>query len=131
MRLLNTSTLEICEFLEVPPYAIVSHTWAEEEVIFPEMEGDREAAKSKMGYRKIEACCKQAAMDNLEYVWIDTCCIDKRNSTELAEALNAMFRWYQRAQVCYVYLTDVESSDDHTADDGQFARCRWFTRGWV
>ncbi len=37
MRLLSSTTLEIREFLSdqnTPPYAILSHTWGEEEVTF-------------------------------------------------------------------------------------------------
>jgi hypothetical protein len=109
----------------VPPYAILSHTWGEddEEVTFQDLtEG---VGKSKAGYGKIRFCGKQAARDGLQYVWIDTCCIDKSNSTELAEALNSMFRWYCDAAQCYVYLSDV------SACGSAFRNSRWFTRGWT
>jgi hypothetical protein len=109
----------------IPPYAILSHTWGEddEEVTFQDLtEG---VGKSKAGYGKIRFCGKQAARDGLQYVWIDTCCIDKSNSTELAEALNSMFRWYCDAVQCYVYLSDV------SACGSAFRNSRWFTRGWT
>jgi hypothetical protein len=54
------------------------------------------------------------------------CCIDKGSSAELSEAINSMFRWYERAVVCYVYLSDIhstEASDINTA--------KWFRRGWT
>ena len=38
-----------------------------------------------------------------------------------------MYRWYQNATVCYVYLSDV-ASHDRTEE---FASSRWFTRGWT
>jgi hypothetical protein len=63
-----------------PPYAILSHTWGEDdqEVTFQDlMQG---VGKSKAGYEKIRFCRKQAATNGLQYVWIDTCCIDKSNS---------------------------------------------------
>jgi hypothetical protein len=95
------------------------------------MEAGGVAAKHKAGYGKFQASCKQAAKDGFQYIWIDTCCIDKRNSTELPKPINAMFRWYQRAEVCYVYLPDVKGVDDSKAQDEAFARCKWFTRGWT
>ena len=61
----------------------------------------------KPGYEKIRFCGEQAARDKWQYFWIDTCCIDKSNSTELQEAINSKFRWYRNAAKCYVYLADV------------------------
>jgi hypothetical protein len=107
-----------------PAYAILSHTWGddEEEVTFQELlEGSGE---SKPGYRKIRSCGEQAASDGLQYFWADTCCIDKTNSVELSEAINSMFRWYQDADACYVYLSDVDTSRD-------LDQSRWFRRGWT
>src|SRR5271170_1469462 len=90
----------------IPPYAILSHTWKEgQEVTFKDlMDG---TGKSKAGYDKIRFCGQQAKRDGLQYFWVDTCCIDKSNSVELQEAINSMFRWYQKAAKCYVYLSDV------------------------
>ncbi|PVH96207.1 hypothetical protein DM02DRAFT_570024, partial [Periconia macrospinosa] len=92
---------------EIPRYAILSHTWgpATEEVNFKDMT-DGTGIK-KPGYDKIRFCGEQAKRDGLHYFWVDTCCIDKSNSTELSEAINSMFRWYQAAAKCYVYLADV------------------------
>jgi len=64
--------------------------------------------------------------------WIDTCCIDKTSSAELSEAINSMFSWYQKSQVCYAYLSDVSSSaNDHYKAKSEFRRSNWFTRGWT
>jgi len=77
MRLLNTSTLEMTEFLadnNIPRYAILSHTWGTEEVTFRDMYLERaDNVKRKRGYAKIEYCCQQAVRDDLEWAWIDTC----------------------------------------------------------
>lgn len=124
MRLLNTDTLKLEFFLEdIPPYVILSHTWGKEEVTFDDI--DKLYAKEMTGYYKIEQCCRQAALDGFEWVWIDTCSIDKRSSSELQEAINSMYQWYWDAQICYAYLEDV------SADDGTFSKSRWFTRGWT
>ncbi|KFA49204.1 hypothetical protein S40293_07199 [Stachybotrys chartarum IBT 40293] len=119
-----------------PEYAILSHTWgsAKEEVSFQDMQY-LAAAKKKAGFEKIAFTCRQARANGLEYVWIDTCCIDKRSSAELSEAINSMFRWYKLAKVCYVYLADVsQASKDglgQQASVDEFSQSRWFTRGWT
>jgi hypothetical protein len=133
MRLLHSTLLKLVEFMErdLPPYAILSHTWEMQEVSFQEMQCD--GAKSRKGYSKIEGCCKVAAASGFEYVWVDTCCIDKTSSAELSEAINSMFSWYQRADVCYVYLSDYlfPSRKDNSLDEEGFKNSRWFTRGWT
>ena len=137
MRLLHSKddgTISLTDDIieDIPAYAILSHTWGRdyEEVTFNDIQDDPEQARSKAGYHKIEFCGKQAASDNLEYFWVDTCCIDKSNNAELAEAINSMFRWYHNATKCYVYLADVSMSSQ---DDGDQAlqKSRWFTRGWT
>lgn len=128
MRLLNSKTLEIEEFYgdDTPKYAILSHRWLDGEVSLKDM--DNGAAKAKAGYNKIKLCCEQAAKDGIGYAWVDTCCIDKTSSAELSEAINCMYNWYEGAQICYVYLSDVHSKD---ASDPSFAKSAWFTRGWT
>jgi Heterokaryon incompatibility protein (HET) len=133
MRLLRSTTLQIEEFVEneVPPYAILSHTWGENEVLFKDIQSLTDAQR-KAGYKKVANCCRQAALDGIDWVWIDTCCIDKGSSAELSEAINSMFRWYRQAKVCYAYLSDVhEDNANIEQKDGSFARSRWFTRGWT
>jgi hypothetical protein len=121
---------------EIPPYAVLSHTWGAEEVTFKDLMED--TGKNKAGYEKIEFCRKQAVRDGLLYFWVDTCCIDKSSSAELSEAINSMFRWYQKADKCYVYLSDVSTSRHATNPqsvpmtwDEVFRKSRWFYRGWT
>ena len=49
-------------------------------------------------------------------------CIDKGSSAELTEAINSMYRWYQRSQRCYVYFSDLEAGADLGT---QLSKCRW------
>ncbi|OCK73088.1 HET-domain-containing protein [Lepidopterella palustris CBS 459.81] len=111
-----------------PPYAILSHTWGadDEEVTFKDLR--KGTGKNKPGYAKIYFCAQQAAKDGLQHFWVDTCCIDKSNSTELQEAINSMFRWYHNAAKCYVYLSDVSFQRRWKP---AFRKSRWFTRGWT
>lgn len=141
MRLLHTKTLRIHSFFEhdTPEYAILSHTWGYGEVTFDEL--GTLGVEQKAGWAKIRGCCDQALRDNLDYAWVDTCCIDKSSSAELSEAINSMYRWYAEARVCYAYLADVAATDDpwestsrisrSCSDTVRFRQSIWFTRGWT
>jgi hypothetical protein len=108
MRLLNVKTLAFEQFMDeraTPEYAILSHTWAAEEVTYQDMcEGLSQVVQQKAGFAKIRLACEQANADGLRFCWVDTCCIDKKSSAELSEAINSMFRWYAKCKVCYAYL---------------------------
>jgi hypothetical protein len=132
MRLLHAKLFTFHEFFsDVPPYAILSHTWGEDEVTLNDILQGK--ARSKKGFQKIQWCASQALKDGYQYVWVDTCGIDKSSSSELSEAINSMFQWYKNSKVCYVYLVDVQESDVRTIQnkDSQFRKSRWFTRGWT
>ncbi|KAF4872243.1 Vegetative incompatibility protein HET-E-1 [Colletotrichum siamense] len=134
MRLINVQTGRLEEFFhEPPPYAVLSHTWGsdEEEISFRDIQEGNEVFKTGIGRDKFDGFCEQALADELDYAWMDTCCIDKTNSTELSEAINSMFTWYQKADVCYAFLADVSSIDDPSNAESQFRRSRWFERGWT
>ncbi|OPB37118.1 hypothetical protein A0O28_0040300 [Trichoderma guizhouense] len=130
MRLINTETLTLVEFLEtdVPKYAILSHTWEDQEVTFQDFPHDAIRSR-KRGFTKLQKLCELARQDGLQYAWADTCCIDKTSSSELTEAINSMFRFYLHADVCYAWLMDLppDNRDVHY----QLPKCRWFTRGWT
>lgn len=122
---------------DVPPYAILSHTWGSEEVIFADLARTPSDWQQKAGFDKIKFCAEQARRDGLRYYWVDTCCIDKSNAVELQTAINSMFRWYRDSRRCYVYLADVSvilASDTQlcqTQWEDAFRDSRWFTRGWT
>ncbi|KAK0667860.1 heterokaryon incompatibility protein-domain-containing protein [Cercophora samala] len=129
MRLINANTLRFENFFEKPPpaYLILSHTWGEDEVAFRDMQQPH-LHLGKSGHAKITQTCQLARDKAIDYVWIDTCCIDKSSSAELTESINSMFQWYQRAVVCVVHLADMESG----VDFGTGVRfSRWITRGWT
>ncbi|KAI4223591.1 MAG: hypothetical protein L6R36_005300 [Xanthoria steineri] len=129
MRLLKTRTLPLLDFVDLlrpegTKYAILSHTWGTEEVTLEDLH--KTESKQLQGHKKIERYCAQADHDGYDYLWIDTCCIDKKSSAELSEAINSMYNWYYWADVCYVYLSDFSLDTDRS-----FNGCRWFTRGWT
>lgn len=144
MRLIQCEDAQSISFTEIPstdripPYAILSHRWGldRDEVKFADVKNG--TAPSKTGYNKVLFCTEQARRDGLRYCWIDTCCIDKSNHAELSKAINSMFRYYQNAEKCYVYLPDVpqslmQASEGNIAQSWEhdFRASSWFTRGWT
>lgn len=137
MRLVNTLSQKLESFADnkIPPYAILSHRWENEEVLFDDMRGD---FSRKQGYGKLKGACDQAARDGLRYIWIDTCCIDKTSSTELSEAINSMYTWYKHSNMCYAYLSDVvlppgdyDPEKMSIALTEDFGRSQWHFRSWT
>jgi hypothetical protein len=140
LQLQGAGSFSLVEFQDnnLPPYAILSHTWgpSNEEVTHQDLLNS--TGEGKSGYRKLTFCGEQATKDGLQHFWIDTCCIDKSSSAELSEAINSMFRWYREAAKCYVYLSDVSTANQkasHSLSDFTwelaFLESRWFTRGWT
>lgn len=74
MRLINTRTYELEEFWTraIPSYAILSHTWADGEVSYRDMQ-DRSTAETKPGYAKVKSTCHEALILGYGYAWVDTC----------------------------------------------------------
>ncbi len=151
MRLLHTKYLYLKDFTgNIPAYAILSHTWVDgEEVLFQDIQSS--AAKNRKGFAKVQGFCDVAIRHGYDWVWIDTCCIDKSSSAELSEAINSMFAWYESSTTCFVYLADVDGTNafevtsstlnDSLIDitrmrrshpgDKTLSGSRWFTRGWT
>ena len=111
MRLIHTSKFQFEEFFDdhIPDYAILSNRWGSHEVSYKEFLKRR--AEGKDGLTKIRNCCSLAKRRGFKYMWIDTCCIDKKSSVELSEAVNSMYRWYEDACECYVHLSDVSRNN--------------------
>ncbi|KAH0422874.1 het domain-containing protein [Colletotrichum camelliae] len=157
MRLLDARTLRVIEFNNdaIPPYAILSHTWADEEITYQDLNPQLDQiysqikamgsllkakngyqfssqVKTKKGFLKVEQAAKRALSDRYDYIWIDTCCIDKSSSAELSEAINSMYQWYQGAGICYAFLSDVSTRSTRRAwQEATIRSSRWFTRGWT
>ncbi|KAG5813948.1 hypothetical protein H9Q74_003093 [Fusarium xylarioides] len=131
MRLINTRTRAFEDFYgsKVPKYAILSHTWGQEEVTFQDW-ADPTSVIQKSGFAKIIEACEQARNDDYSYIWVDTNCIDKTSSAELTEAINSMFAWYSKADICYAFLSDVPTFKPLSYAK-EFRQSRWFKRGWT
>lgn len=97
----------------IPTYAILSHCWSKDmnqpEVTYQDYLESIDRSDTR--FDKINKCRALAAFSGIEWVWIDTCCIDKRSGAELSESINSMYRWYAKAHICYAYLDDVGTRD--------------------
>ncbi|TFA98847.1 hypothetical protein CCMA1212_009450 [Trichoderma ghanense] len=152
MRLLDARTLELVDVIDnnVPRYAILSHTWGDEEITIQQLrrlggcsqlslaspqtlDKKRRATVLKKGYIKISGAAQLAVSRGLDYLWVDTCCIDKTSSAELSEAINSMYLWYEQSAECYAFLADVDPPNAAHPDalHENLRRSRWFTRGWT
>ncbi|KAI0767521.1 heterokaryon incompatibility protein-domain-containing protein [Fomes fomentarius] len=156
MRLLYTNTGHFHSPLNLAglTYAILSHTWSslEGEQTCQDLLKIQQSKRYKLSRmlhasrsvqnanvsilddprvsEKIRETCRVALQDGYQLVWIDSCCIDKTSSAELSEAINSMYEWYRRADICYVYLADVDDVVS-TGTSSQFRTSRWHRRGWT
>ncbi|THU91124.1 hypothetical protein K435DRAFT_674784 [Dendrothele bispora CBS 962.96] len=111
-RLIDTHTLNLVEFSQdvtILPYVILSHRWTEE-IVYTEVAEEYlqppPETKSKPGYLKIEAACRQARHDAMapfpsQYLWVDTCSVKQGDPADVAENIMSMYADYQNAEVCY------------------------------
>ncbi|CAN9082589.1 unnamed protein product [Alternaria alternata] len=140
MRLLHYNALRRLVLTDfrgktIPPYAILSHRWSDAEILIEDISNETYKEKEE-GYRKLQFCAERAAEDELQYFWIDTCCIDRWNNNERSKAINSMFRWYKNAARCYVFLSDVSASSatepaQRSDWEASFRASAWFARGWT
>ncbi|KXS95995.1 hypothetical protein AC579_9348 [Pseudocercospora musae] len=145
MRLIDIETLELHEFEKPPPYAILSHRWTDDEISFQSF--TTPGKRQGRGFNKIRDFCavlkayphltervewnatsKSRETIKVRWAWVDTCCIDKRNSAELSETINSMWTYYRDARFCIAYLSDVPECEDFEAS---FIASEWFQRGWT
>lgn len=138
MRLINCGQWRIETFHDkIPEYAILSHTWQydgkgnPEDVTYHDLKAYIELnARKKQdppdqdGWNKVKKARDMAWKElNIMYIWIDSCCINQQDTSELTTSINSMYRWYAQSAVCIAYLSDQDRTD--------IGPCRWFNRGWT
>ena len=147
-RLLHTRTYELHFDNELEKgvndeYAIVSHRWLREEITFSTLSnaGLSNPAVRSLSMKKIRGACEKAREHGIDWLWLDSLCINKANSTENETAIKSMFIWYRDAAVCYTYLSDVvfpgavgltKPNTGMFEREGQAGRySEWFERSWT
>ncbi|KAK4173786.1 vegetative incompatibility protein HET-E-1 [Triangularia setosa] len=126
MKLINLTTFQLEEYYNnVPEYAILL-----DQILSKHQSKEVE----RQSLAKILGARKQAVKEGYNYLWCDTCCIDKGSSAELSKNINSMFNYYADSAVCYAYLRDVPEKHDGRVLDDQIEHLKasqWFTRGWT
>ncbi|KAI1869274.1 uncharacterized protein JN550_005904 [Neoarthrinium moseri] len=145
MRLLDTATFEMVSgeqsTFKEEGYAILSHRWVGREITFEQIQSLASQLRSApvqptAQLAKIRGACDRAREQGLQWMWIDSCCINKASTVEESESINSMFKWYRDAKLCITYLSDVRFSTGNPKGevfrsvDGTTASV-WFSRGWT
>lgn len=147
MRLIDTTSFEFqsgehAEFRE-KGYAVLSHRWLPQEITLDQLGshiGELRSGTTGLSPQldKIRGACEIARGKGIKWVWIDSCCIDKRDLVETTESINAMYKWYHNSKLCITYLYDVKKNDAIAITDphvfdrpGQDQPSEWFSRGWT
>ncbi|KAF7539422.1 hypothetical protein G7054_g2158 [Neopestalotiopsis clavispora] len=133
MWLIDTKTIQLQHVVHSSDhdYAILSHTWGDDELTFQDLMKGRNQHSNQDVWKKVEKTCELARGIGLDYAWIDTCCIDKTSSTELSEAINSMFSWYKDSYICFAYLSALRDEPRSGIKSDQLAKYKWFERGWT
>jgi hypothetical protein len=127
IRLLNVHSFELVYFARsAPKYAIASHVWAAEECTYHEFREKRDTKSA--GFQKIQGFAEyiKEHLSSIDWLWIDTCCIDKAKLSEVSWSIHSMFSWYRNAEVCIAYLADVQEDSGN-----DLTHSVWFKRGWT
>ncbi|KAG1746771.1 uncharacterized protein EDB91DRAFT_1245943 [Suillus paluster] len=107
---------------------LLSHRWEETELLLHNIQDKVVYELNAVGgIVKLQSFCRTARDAGYFWAWMDTCCIDKNNNTEVQESINSMFIWYRHSALTIVYLSDVPPS----SMSGALAGSAWNKRGWT
>lgn len=124
MKLLNTRTLQVHQALPQPPlYACFSYTW----------DGTSTESTAPTPTQR-QIACTEARRLGLEWLWLQSLCIDRSSTAEISESINFMFRMFRNSAVCLVFLGDVSLEARETTSEvaGNLLRkSRWLRRIWT
>lgn len=138
-------------------YAILSHRWKRhprfgDEIDFQALnpstlsshttrlhQQDSDEDRACCPLCKIKDACAKAREQRIQWLWIDTCCIDKMNAVEYTRAINSMFEYYREAYVCFAFLYDVAWQNGASSvqmfksqdPERPGLASEWFERGWT
>lgn len=120
MRLLDARepSNDLVHYRDGLKYAVLSHQWGADEVSY------RDKMDKRLIGKKIQTFCREVSKLGCQYAWVDTCCIDKTSRSEWNEVTASMYSWFQRAELCCVYLNSVTTMVD-------FMGTTWFKRTWT
>ncbi|KAG2337875.1 hypothetical protein BDR05DRAFT_1004670 [Suillus weaverae] len=107
---------------------MLSHRWEEKELLLSDVWEKAIFKLNSVGaILKLQSFCKTAGDAGYRWGWVDTCCIDQKNSSEVQTSINSMFSWYSTSALTIVYLSDVPP----LSESGALAKSAWNQRGWT
>ncbi|KAG9309794.1 hypothetical protein JVU11DRAFT_10170 [Chiua virens] len=110
-------------------YVMFSHKWENGEPCFIQSGTSRYMSwNHRLRTSSFRTLCKLVRDFEFQWVWSDTCCIDKKDNVVLQESLVAMFTWYHGSSLTLVYLRSVWSQNQKPGD---LWRSIWNTRAWT
>ncbi|KAI9571054.1 hypothetical protein HD554DRAFT_2077873 [Boletus coccyginus] len=80
--------------------------------------------RKRPGHYNVAKFCDIVRGHDMEYAWVDSCCIDKSSDAELNRSICSMYRWYANSSICIAHLADLIVI-------GDLSRDTWFKRGWT
>ncbi|KAG9309770.1 hypothetical protein JVU11DRAFT_10144 [Chiua virens] len=110
-------------------YVMLSHRWEYGEPLFQMVQNiSVYELEPSSPNTKLKTLCKVVHALGFQWVWSDTCCIDKRDNIVLQESLVAMFTWYRGSALTLVYIRGVWSQ---LQKPGDLQKSVWNTRAWT
>ena len=130
MKLVHVQTRQVTDLseLNIPPYAVLSHTWScDNDLVMPP---NAPVERRMMVEQRVLRACEYIIGLGLAYLWVDALCIDSSSSADLEEAVNGSSRRLREAAVCLAYLDDLPA-DGPCFDEDIWRRCSYWRRAWT
>lgn len=103
--------------VDVRKVIFITHRWNEGEVEYSDLASANSQQQSKISEMSTKLLrIRKILLQHTRYVWMDTICIDKSNSSELDEAIRSMYKWYANCRAVVL--------------DGGTLLNVWKGRGW-
>ncbi|KAG8214231.1 hypothetical protein J3R82DRAFT_11038 [Butyriboletus roseoflavus] len=110
-------------------YVMFSHRWEHGEPLFQRVENisvyELESSSPNI---KLQTFCTFIRSLGFQWVWSDTCCIDRKDNVVLQESLVAMFTWYRGSSLTIAHPRGVWSQFQQPGD---LRKNIWNTRAWT
>lgn len=132
MRLINTYTLQPCEFtVSLPPYATFSHVIDEIGAPFEDFAHIKRELCCDI-FKILVRACVQARDAGFAWLWNYAACVDRNSCAAQSEAINSLAQIYRNCGRSIIYLGDLNSKlveDEEVVE--RIAECRWMRNIWA
>ncbi|EXF84457.1 hypothetical protein CFIO01_02772 [Colletotrichum fioriniae PJ7] len=131
MKLVHCTTRKVSNhsFPLLVDYAILSHVYSTPG--HDEWDAYDSASLPDNISRKavIDNACLLARQNGLDYIWIDSLCIDKNSFDEVSDTINSLSEYFKNAHICFVYLFDLPCCPPYECEEN-WKRSLFWNRSW-